>query len=254
MGAFDKKKAFGIGGILTGAAAVIAVLANISEIMQLFDKDDKPEKPSRSVAVVETVDEDIEETVIEQLEVIEAVEVTEPYVIEEIKIKDEIVEQADVIEESVIEPETEPPTEPKPVSVYINDLQYMSCINSIQEQDNLTDNVGNMYHKGLFMYEKWSYMDGRNHGEGSADYYIQGKYTTFSGTVAVPRGHESSTYSAFFEIYGDGNLLYTSPVMINTSFPENFSIDITGVKLLTISYLESNTDAKMATLYDGLLS
>lgn len=42
--------------------------------------------------------------------------------------------------------------------------------------------------------------------------------------------------------------------MTNTLFPENFSIDITDVQLLTISYPESNEKADMATLYDGLLS
>ncbi|MDE6780842.1 MAG: NPCBM/NEW2 domain-containing protein, partial [Ruminococcus sp.] len=86
------------------------------------------------------------------------------------------------------------------------------------------------------------------------DYYIQGKYTTFSGIVAVPNGNENDDRSAFFDIYGDGNLLYTSSIMTNTSFPESFSIDITDVQLLTISYPDSNTKSEMATIYDGVLS
>lgn len=240
MGAFDKKKAFGIGGILTGAAAVIAVLANLSEIIQLFKGDDKPEKSSKSVAVVETVTE--------QLKVTEAIKVTEPYVVEESYVEEEIIEENVIVTEEIIEPETEPPTEPQPVSIYINDLQYMSCKNIVGEQIQLKDNIGNMHHNGLIMWK------GNSRGEGSADYYIQGQYTTFSGTVAVPSGYEGNENSAFFEVYGDNNLLYTSPVMTNTSFPEDFSIDITGVQLLTISYPESNSRVDMATLYDGLLS
>lgn len=39
-------------------------------------------------------------------------------------------------------------------------------------------------------------------GGGSANYYIQGKYTTFSGTVAVASGYEKNTRSACFEVYG----------------------------------------------------
>lgn len=138
--------------------------------------------------------------------------------------------------------------------VYITDMEYMSCVNEVKEQDNLKDNIGNMYHNGLFMGHNRSIMDGRWSGEGSADYYIQGKYVTFSGTVAVPSGHESSDYSAYFEVYGDGKLLYTSPVMEKGSFPESFTIDITDIKVLKISYPDSNKDARMATIYDGLLS
>lgn len=135
--------------------------------------------------------------------------------------------------------------------VYITDLNYMSCLNNVRKQDNLKDNIGNLYHNGLYMGETHH---GFCYGEGSADYYIQGKYETFSGTVAVESGNEGSNYSAYFEVYGDGNLLYTSPIMTNTSLPENFLIDITGVQILKISYPDSNESADMATIYDGLLT
>lgn len=133
--------------------------------------------------------------------------------------------------------------------IYITDMEYMSCVNNVNHENNLKDNIGTLYHNGLNMDD-----DGWYHsGEGSAEYYIQGKYQTFSGTVAVPSGNESSDRSAYFEVYGDGTLLYTSPVMENTSFPETFSIDITGVKILKILYPQSNSAGYMATIYDGLL-
>lgn len=132
--------------------------------------------------------------------------------------------------------------------VYLVDLDYMSCKNNVATHDTLEDNTGNMYHNALYMYRAYEY------GEGSADYFINGKYATFSGTVAVPRGFENDSKSAYFEVYGDGNLLYTSPTMKNDSFPEAFNIDISGVKVLKIYYPDSNGNAKLATIYDGKLN
>lgn len=239
MGAFDKKKAFGIGGIITVIGAIGWGMNFVADYYQAKEGFEKSKNPVTATSVVETVEKTTRATKAKQEDVIEV----------------NAVEQAEPETVPPTEPPTAPPTEPQPVSVYINDLEYMSCENDVEEQSNLKDNVGNMYHKGLFMYRNISFIgDTGCYGEGSANYYIQGKYTTFSGTVAVPSGNENNTRSSFFEIYGDGNLLYTSPVMTNTSFPENFSIDITGVQLLTISYPESNENSELATLYDGLLS
>lgn len=137
--------------------------------------------------------------------------------------------------------------------VYLVDLDYMSCKNTVDMHDTLEDNTGNMYHNAMFMCH-YSYGKGRRIGEGSADYFINGKYATFSGTVAVPRGNANDSRSAYFEVYGDGKLLYTSPTMKNDSFPETFDIDISGVKVLKIYYPDSNGNAELATIYDGKLN
>ena len=137
MGAFDKKKAFGIGGIV-GAIAVLANLLQIIDLVVGLPIFNKPEKNETSTSIMETVEKNTKE----------------PEVIED--------NYAEVVEEV-------PPTEPKPVSVYINDLQYMSCKNCVKEQDNLTDNVGNMYHKGLFMDNRPNGIDPYRY-EGSVDY------------------------------------------------------------------------------------
>ena len=55
--------------------------------------------------------------------------------------------------------------------VYLVDLDYMSCKNTVDMHDTLEDNTGNMYHNAMFMYKSvWGY-----YGEGSADYFINGK-------------------------------------------------------------------------------
>lgn len=245
MGSFDKKQALGIGGGLAVLASIIAVVANISEIAQLF----KSEKTENSVAVIENVKEEPSKTIIDNENVAEVVEVSaveSAEVIEETVIEQEkVIEESVIIPEEITEPETEPPTEPKPVSIYIVDLDYMSLNGIMSSQSKLEDNIGNIYHNGFYLYG--------NNG-GSANYYIRGKYTNFSGIIAVPDGWESSSDSASFAVYGDDNLLYTSPIMTNTSFPESFSIDITDVQMLTISYPASNTNDNLATMYDGLLS
>lgn len=139
--------------------------------------------------------------------------------------------------------------------IYITDMEYMSCVNRIETQEKLKDNIGNTYHNGLFMARDISFLGDKGwYGEGSADYYLNGKYAIFSGTVAVPTKNENNTRSSYFEVYGDGKLLYTSPVMEKNSFPENFSINITGVQVLKISYPESNENSELATIYDGLLT
>lgn len=139
--------------------------------------------------------------------------------------------------------------------IYITDMEYMSCVNGVKTQEKLKDNIGNTYHNGLFMARDISFLGDKGwYGEGSADYYLNGKYAIFSGTVAVPTKNENNTRSSYFEVYGDGKLLYTSPVMEKTSFPESFSINITDVQVLKISYPESNENSELATIYDGLLT
>lgn len=127
--------------------------------------------------------------------------------------------------------------------IYITDMEYMSCVGSVESEGYLKDNIGNLYHNGLYM----------NNGN-SVDYYIRGKYAKFTGTVAVPTGHESVNDTAYVEVYGDGKLLYTSSVMGKSSFPENFEIDVTGVQVLRLSYPAPNYRGYMATIYDGLLT
>lgn len=78
-------------------------------------------------------------------------------------------------------------------------------------------------------------------------YVIKGEYTTFKATVFVPE--ERSSYwdteisnenkrkgSFTLRIFGDGKLLYQSPLMITTQYPVEVDIDITGVEQLAFSW------------------
>ena len=136
--------------------------------------------------------------------------------------------------------------------VYITELEYMAIRGSVTVNDTLEDNVGNTYHSSYSIngdgysskdktYQYW------------ADYYINGKYSEFSGTVALNPRFKNSDKTKLFEVYGDGKLLYTSPTVTNTFIPEKFKIDISGVKVLRIYYPDVGGVNSIATIYDGVL-
>lgn len=206
METFNKKKAFGIGGILTGVVTIIAVVANISEIVQLFRGDDKPES---SVAVVETVDKNIEESVIEQAESVGIIE----------------QEEISTVTESSV--------------VYLNSLKVAEKSDMFYENDDSAiDTIGNTYTGHLMI------VGGQcNHGaEDYAIYYLGGKYKTLSGVVAM---HDSTDNGSSAEVLisCDDNIIYSTGTMSRVSAPVEFSQinveDCQWLKVSKISYHES---------------
>ena len=119
------------------------------------------------------------------------------------------------------------------------------------------DNMGNEYTYGI-------HIDGNEKEEYFFGYWLESDtYTTFSGTVACPEKSKaisdyvyntSTAYTKYFEVYGDGVLLYTSPSMRYDFAPQHFSIDITGVTILKIVYPATVGPNEIATIYDGMLS
>lgn len=118
------------------------------------------------------------------------------------------------------------------------------------------DNYGNEYTYGI-------HVDGAD----SEEYYfsidLYGEYTTFAGTVGCPEKskaiseyvyNQSTAYTKYFEVYGDGVLLYTSPTMRYDYPPQEFSVDVTGVTRLTIVYPATAGPNEIATIYDGRVS
>lgn len=120
----------------------------------------------------------------------------------------------------------------------------------------VADNMGNIYTYGI-------HVDGSESKTYSVSFALDGKYTLLTGTCACPSrdGAISSyiyngytAYGKYFEIYGDGRLLYTSASMWYGGAPEYFEIDVTGVNLLTVQYPASDGPNEIATLYDGKVS
>lgn len=212
MGNFDKKRAFGIGGVLTGLAAVIAVAANISEIVQLFRGDDKPEVSTS--ARTQIVEEVSEETVVEQADVIEAKNIAE--VVEEV-----------------------PPTEAQPTVVYLNSLKVAQSGCFYEDEIYAEDTIGNTYIENI-MKIGTGYSD-----ECYAMYYLGGKYKTLSGIIAVHDGTDND-YSGQIAISADANVIYTTDEMGRASVPIEFSVNIENCNWLKINKFGSTFNGKGA--------
>ena len=82
--------------------------------------------------------------------------------------------------------------------------------------------------------------------EGDFDniYYLNGNYTSMTGTLFQPKEYNNSKYdgpyafdylyTATFRVYGDGRLLYEG-TMTGGVFPLDFNIDLTGVLELRVT-------------------
>lgn len=67
-------------------------------------------------------------------------------------------------------------------------------------------------------------------------YNLAGKYDTVDGTIFVEESSKSDVFSGYFEAYGDGKLLFTSPKMTAGVLPQKFSFSVSGVQDLEIRY------------------
>ena len=74
------------------------------------------------------------------------------------------------------------------------------------------------------------------YGDRIANYLLGGKYNKVSGTAFLPQDEKNATSGMFFEIYGDGALLYTSPTLTAGVLPAPFEVDVTGVENLRVQF------------------
>ncbi len=131
--------------------------------------------------------------------------------------------------------------------VYLHELTCLSSEGSVNATDNTyytKDNTGKE-HKSAFWVDGW----GKN--DYWAEYYLDGNYTKFTGICGVNSRNINESHSIHFEVYGDDNLIYTSPSMTKGALPENFIIDVTGVKKLKIFYPGNDGSNDAATIFDG---
>lgn len=112
------------------------------------------------------------------------------------------------------------------------------------------DNAGNMYTYGM-------HIDGDETRSYSISFQINGQYSVFSGVCGYPEAVISAQwaphYSKYFQVYGDGVLLYTSPEMNVSTWPAAFEIPIRNVRVLTITYPSTMGPNEAATLFDAMV-
>lgn len=76
----------------------------------------------------------------------------------------------------------------------------------------------------------------------SATYNLAGRYNVISGTWARGQAYKSQDGYEYFEVYGDGKLLYTSPRVGRDVLPQAFTCDVSGVQTLTIVFKGESTN------------
>ncbi len=129
---------------------------------------------------------------------------------------------------------------------FINEMDYLNKNDYISDNySNLSDNTGKTY-KRIYSIGGWG-------GDSYAEYLINGNYTNFEGVAGVAYDERDTEYSKFFEVYGDGVLLYTSPTFKASVMPVSFNINVTGVKILKIYYPKMDGQNGIASIFDGKL-
>ncbi len=69
-----------------------------------------------------------------------------------------------------------------------------------------------------------------------AEYQLSGTYNEFRGTVAASYANKDSAMASSFRVYGDGRLLFVSPMSSANTAPKEFTVEVTGVQTLRIEY------------------
>jgi len=68
------------------------------------------------------------------------------------------------------------------------------------------------------------------------DYLINGEYKKIKGTIFLGYNARSTNSKYLFRVWGDGKLLYTSENIIAGYLPQDFNVDISGVKVLKLGF------------------
>lgn len=81
---------------------------------------------------------------------------------------------------------------------------------------------------------------------GSVTYKLYGKYDVVTGIIFVSKEDKNYEQIGYFEAYGDGKLIYTSPKAGKGILPQDISFSVEGVHTLEIKYYGYETDGGFA--------
>ena len=69
-----------------------------------------------------------------------------------------------------------------------------------------------------------------------ATYNLDGKYDTVTGTIFLPESEKNTSFSGYFNVYGDGKLIDTSPKVTKNVLPQNIKFSVTDIHQLSIKF------------------
>lgn len=137
-------------------------------------------------------------------------------------------------------------------SIYLNQLDYFNyqdsryCDFNYWSLEEDKDSTGKNYEQGLkFSIEE--YFGGEGENWVYNEYLLNQKYKTFKGTFVLHYDDRTRNDKTHLKIYGDDNLLYTSPVMKSGVLPIDFNVDVTGVIKLKVQLVSTSYSGKTTT-------
>lgn len=81
------------------------------------------------------------------------------------------------------------------------------------------------------------YNSGEGFGEiATVTYNLDGKYDQITGKIYVAMAGRSKSQTGYFEAYGDGKLIYTSPKMSEGILPQDIAFSVTNIRSLEIKF------------------
>lgn len=133
--------------------------------------------------------------------------------------------------------ETVVPTTAQPVTAVLGQLDASNAYGGgLVQYNSFYDNMGTYYASG------WG--GGASETDNGCDFSLNYNYQTFSGTVVLNSEFASSAKYSYSDrnhydyvrlrIYGDGALLYTSPIVVWGMEPDSFNVDVSNVNTLRL--------------------
>lgn len=133
--------------------------------------------------------------------------------------------------------ETVVPTTAQPVTAVLGQLAASNAYGGgLVQYNSFYDNMGTYYASG------WG--GGASETDNGCDFSLNYNYQTFSGTVVLNSEFASSAKYSYSDrnhydyvrlrIYGDGALLYTSPIVVWGMEPDYFNVDVSNVNTLRL--------------------
>lgn len=101
----------------------------------------------------------------------------------------------------------------------------------------ITSNNGKAMEHCLDFYYQSEYK-----GQFNITYNLGGKYDNVTGLAFLPNEYKNHRQNGYFEIYGDGKLLFTSNKITKKVLPNEISVKVTGIDVLIIKFFGTRTE------------